>query len=242
LWQRHLDRLRDGCGRLGISAPTAGQLEADLDRLLDSVSDSRLQPWIFKVVVTRGSAGRGYRPEPEAAPLRISSLHDWPSGGTASASDTGLTIRTCSTRLGQNPSLAGLKHLCRLEQVMASREWTDPKIDEGLVLDPTDHVIEATSSNLFLQHDDRLITPDLRSCGIAGVVRALILDIAEENNSPVSVEAVLLSDLPQAEALYLCNSIAGIRRVACWDGHRYAANIPFAGVLVAAIEQIHSPC
>jgi 4-amino-4-deoxychorismate lyase len=242
LWQHHLDRLFDGSTRLGIPTPTKAQLEADLERLLDGVQDGRARPWVFKIVLTRGTGGRGYRPDVHAEPLRISSLHSWPVIRPDDAPTDGLRLRTCSIRLGENPALAGLKHLCRLEQVMARREWSDPQIDEGLMLDQSGHVIEATSSNLFLQRDGALITPDLQGSGVAGVVRALILELGEQLDSPVRTQAVSLSELAQAEALYLSNSIAGIRRVSQWDGHVFDLAVPLPNVLASAMERIHSPC
>jgi 4-amino-4-deoxychorismate lyase len=110
------------------------------------------------------------------------------------------------------------------------------------MLDQSGHVIETTSSNLFLQRNGVLITPDLQSSGVAGVVRALILDLAEQSGPPVGVGAVSLSDMAGAEALYLSNSIAGVRRVAQWDDHRFDLSVPMPRVLATAMEQIHSPC
>ncbi len=209
--------------------------------MLSQLDTAESHGWVWKVLLTRGSAGRGYRPDPGCAPLRVSSLYEWPSYGAGSASD-GLALRTCETRLGQNPSLAGMKHLCRLEQVMARREWSDPTVDEGLMLDSLGQVIEATSSNLFLHRGRQLITPSLDLSGVTGVVRGLILDLAEQQNTPVLIRPVKPRDLSDADGLYLCNSIAGIRRVKRWEGREYDLRLADPAPIVSAMQKVHSPC
>jgi 4-amino-4-deoxychorismate lyase len=77
-----------------------------------------------------------------------------------------------ATRLSNQPLLAGLKHLNRLEQVLARAEWQDGEHAEGLMLDQAGRVIEGVFSNLFLVRDGVLITADLKRCGVAGVMRA----------------------------------------------------------------------
>ena len=82
--------------------------------------------------------------------------------------------------------LAGLKHLNRLEQVLARSEWTDPAIQEGIMLDSEGHVIEGTMTNLFYVKDDNIYTAALEQSGVAGIVRGLIMQLAEQHQLVVS--------------------------------------------------------
>jgi aminodeoxychorismate lyase apoprotein (EC 4.1.3.38) len=89
-------------------------------------------------------------------------------------------VRVCQLRLSRQPALAGIKHLNRLENVLARSEWQDPDIMEGLLLDDTGCVIGGTMTNLLAVRGRRLFTPDLSTSGIAGVTRERILAIAVE--------------------------------------------------------------
>jgi len=167
-----------------------------------------------------GRGGRGYRPPVYPQVSRIISLHPWPRYPLQWFSN-GIRLRVCSTRLGRNPQLAGIKHLNRLEQVLARQEWDDPNIPEGLMLDEENHVIEGTQSNLFVLKGRRLITPDLSSCGVAGVVRDLVLEVAAELKLTTQVARVTLGELQRAEVLFITNSLLGVCPVAALENRRY---------------------
>lgn len=205
-WEAHYQRLQDGCERLGISCPSMELLRSEIDRL--PVDSSR---HVVKIIVTAGQGGRGYGrpPEQHTAVTRILGLYPWP-GYPHEHAALGVKTKICATRLGQNPQLAGLKHLNRLEQVLARSEWASPEIAEGLMLDTQGSVIEGTMSNLFCIKDDVLLTPDLSACGIAGIIRGCILDLANRHKIPAKVCALTEVDLYKADELFLCNSIIGI--------------------------------
>src|SRR5690606_29140983 len=105
-----------------------------------------------------GSSTRGYRiPEPAEA-RRILSISPWPAPAAADYTD-GIVVRTCALRLGENPQLAGLKHLNRLEQVLAQMELAGTPAQEGLVRSSSGFVIGGISSNVFGVQGSALLTP-----------------------------------------------------------------------------------
>lgn len=207
-WRRHLQRLQSGCERLGMRAP-------DVDTLLQEVHSltGLLDRAVVKLIITRGNSQRGYAPPDTGQPNRILYLSDWPEDLQMRA-DAGVRLRFCATRLGINPSIAGIKHLNRLEQVLARNEWRDGSILEGIMLDVQGRVVEGTMSNLFVEKNGRLRTPELSQSGVKGVVRELVLDVAMEMGLPVSETTINPDDLIQADACYITNSILGVRRVA----------------------------
>jgi 4-amino-4-deoxychorismate lyase len=119
-------------------------------------------------------------------------------------------VRVCETRMGHNPALAGIKHLNRLEQILARQEWNDPHIMEGLLLDSNDHIIEGTMSNIFMVKGAVLKTPDLQLCGVAGITRAIILELASQQSIKTQIDQIELDELLQADELFLCNSLIGL--------------------------------
>jgi len=122
-------------------------------------------------------------------------------------------VRIATVRLGENPLLAGLKHCNRLEQVLARREWTDPAIADSLMFSSSGALISGTMSNVFLVLDAKLVTPRVDRCGVAGVMRAAVLDAAAAAGLP-TVERVLdAQDLSRASEVFLTNALTGIRPV-----------------------------
>jgi 4-amino-4-deoxychorismate lyase len=214
-WRRHMARLQAGCERLGIPAVDSVQLAQEADELLAGAGHA-----VLKLIVTRGSGGRGYRIPELMAPSRILQLHPWPELPPAAA-QAGVAARLCSTRLCHNRLLAGIKHLNRLEQVLARREWNDPQTGEGLLLDVDGCLVEGTMSNLFLVRQQVLLTPDLRNCGVAGIMRSIILEQAERLSLPVKICRLGMEDLQQADEVFVCNSLIGIWPVIAVGGRPY---------------------
>lgn len=229
LWQYHMDRLEVGCERLGFPAPDADQLLRESRTVVGECSAA-----VLKILLTRGIGGRGYTPPSEPAVTRVISCHPLPDYA-AECWTLGVNARFCRTRLGINPGLAGLKHLNRLEQVMARREWESATIAEGLMLDAIGRVVEGTLTNLFVWLDDRLVTPDLSHCGVAGVMRRLIMRLAMEHSIPV-VESDLYEDqVKSADAVFLTNSLIGIWPVRRLDDIDYDTSL-IPSVLARGVE------
>ena len=119
----------------------------------------------------------------------------------------------CQQQASINKSTAGLKHLNRLENVLARNEWADEAFIDGLMLNHNSHVIEATMSNLFAIEDHRLMTPDLSLSGVNGIMRRVILNIADELNIKTVVEDIPLENIMNADELFISNSLIGIKSI-----------------------------
>ncbi|KFN47515.1 aminodeoxychorismate lyase [Arenimonas metalli] len=208
-WDAHVARLRHGAARLGIAAPDAAWLRNEVDALMAGQGG----PGVLKLVLTRGTGGRGYRVPDEAAPTMVLSRHPLPPPAPGP-----LVVRWCQLRMALQPALAGLKHLNRLEQVLARAEWRDEAIHEGLLLDAAGRVACATAANVFARIDGRWLTPRVDACGVAGIARAWVLA-----NVPDAAEATLQpADVEGADALFLCNAVRGILPVGRLGDHAWA--------------------
>jgi 4-amino-4-deoxychorismate lyase len=106
--------------------------------------------------------------------------------------------------------LAGIKHLNRLEQVMARAEWNDPDIQEGLMLDVNDQVIEGTMTNLFYVKYNSLYTSVLEHSGVAGIMRGIIMSVSADFGVPVVEHLFIKDELLSADEVFVCNSVIGI--------------------------------
>ena len=203
LLELHLQRLAQGCSRLAIVADQA-LIRSELLAYAQTMGEG-----VLKLILTRGDSQRGYGASPGALPRRI--LQASPTAAYPEANALqGIQLFDCATRLAEQPLLAGLKHLNRLEQVIARSEWQDPACAEGLMRDTSGRVIEGVFSNLFIVRDGVLLTADLRRCGVAGVMRAALLAEAGRLGIPCHVTDISLAQLQQADELFLCNSVYGI--------------------------------
>ncbi len=206
----HLERLAQGAARLAIPLPGLDGLGAALEAFARQQGEG-----VLKLILTRGS-GRGYAPPAAPSPNLILSHYPAPPMD----GQEGVAVRLCALRLSRQPLLAGIKHLNRLEQVLARAEWHDPAIAEGLLQDGEGFLVEGIASNVFLVAGGRLLTPLLDLCGVAGVMRAHVMRQARTLGLEVQEARLGLHDLLAADELFLTNSLHGIRPVVELIGHR----------------------
>ncbi len=204
----HLDRLAAGCERLAIAAPDKGLLRDEIGQICRGHERA-----VVKLIVTRGRGGRGYATTDNGEATRILSVHPWPDVPAGYYRD-GVSVRLCDTPVSSNRSLAGLKHLNRLEQVLARLEWADESVVEGLMLDDRGCLVEGTCTNVFLVTDSEMVTPALSLSGVSGVMRRVVLDSARNTGKTIVERDVFRDELEQVEELFLTNSIIGIWPVA----------------------------
>ena len=223
-WPAHYQKLVADCGAIGIVCPSAELLMSDLTQLFapDEVA-------VAKIIITRGDGERGYTPPAITAPMRLvikSAMPDYPESNFTE----GVNLHVCETRLAHQPKLAGVKHLNRLENVLARMEWHDPEISEGIMLDFQDNVIECTSANILARFGNTLITPNLDLCGIAGITQQRILDFSYTLDLQTSIETLSLKKLLSADEIIICNSLYGTWQVRSvqhktWPKQTLAMNI-----------------
>lgn len=214
----HLQRLRHGCQRLQIPFDFAC-----LDRLLEqpiAVLRQLEQPSaILKLTVTRGSGGRGYAPPEQPSPRIIIQLHPFPNDLT-DRNRHGIAAMQSTIPITENPCLAGMKHLNRLDSVLASQELTAARsqpglgeLNETLLCNARDEFIEGSRSNLFVVLGGRLITPILSASGVAGVLREVLLSQSHDIGLTCVTETVSADTLRAASEVFICNSVIGIQPV-----------------------------
>ena len=234
-WPEHWQRLQHGCAVLRMSCPKRSEVEQQLNKVCSNLSS----PAVVKIIITRGVGGRAYTPPDPASPHLFVLPLPWPQHPTHYL-ENGIRLRICQTRVAIQPALAGVKHLNRLENVLARSEWQEPDIAEGLMLDTQDYVVEGTLSNIFWLLNQQLYTPELKLCGVAGIMREQVLALAQEQGIPCHTGRYPLSTLYEAEAVFMSNSVIGIWPVRELKdemrGSHYWTNLRFAQNLHAALQ------
>ena len=118
LWARHMQRLATGCERLLIPAPDPDRLWHETQQVQADMAHA-----VVRITVTRGIGERGYAPPATPRPTRV--VAAFPAPPVAEAAIHGVRMRLCRLRLAEQPRLAGIKHLNRLEQVLARADQAD---------------------------------------------------------------------------------------------------------------------
>jgi 4-amino-4-deoxychorismate lyase len=199
-WSRHWARLSAGAARLGIPLPDQAQVRDEALGLFADGGDG-----VLKLLLTRGGGGRGYAPAPEAVPTWLLARHALPAAWPAE----GVHVDWCDTVLTASPSLVGLKHCNRLEQVLARAEWADPARHEGLMCNAAGGVVCATAANLAWCEGERWYTPAVAAGAVAGICRGWLLEHGVGEAPPPSRARLLAAD-----SVLLCNAVRGILPVA----------------------------
>jgi 4-amino-4-deoxychorismate lyase len=204
-WERQYAKLQRDCGALKISCPSALVLSSELQQL------GKTQPeGVAKIIITRGVSTRGYAPSAaQSETTRILGINPEPVF-PADFVKSGVRMHVCKVRLGHQVLLAGIKHLNRLENVLAASEWQDKDVPEGLLCDIAGNVISGTRSNLFMLRGNILYTPNLSRCGVAGVQRDRVMDWSKQHGVPCKGADFHMEELVQADEIFLVNSVFGL--------------------------------
>ena len=229
----HLDRLRAGAGVIGLlDAVSRLDLESAIRSLLDasSLANARL-----RLTVTGGRCDLpGALAARPAEPTVVITAHPLATSDPKPARVTISTIR----RDESNP-LCRVKSLNYLPAVMARIEAESVGADEAILLNSRGSVTEGTVSNLFLVRGRRLVTPSLDQGPLPGTVRAAVIAIAPQLGLEVSERAVEVSELSQADEMFLTNAIHLARPIREFNGKPIgAAGFPITAQVLQALRAL----
>jgi len=212
LWDAHYDRLSRGCNRLSIPIPDENWLKQHIaEESRDPVNA------VIKIIVSRGRGGRGLRLPAPPRPSVFVLCYPW-----SESQQSGHQVSICKTRLPINANLAGLKHLNRLDYVLAAIELQDiPDVTEGILCDSEGFLVEGLISNLFFVTRSEIFTPTLEFAGVAGIMRARILEHYRKLKIPVIQGRFPSQNLLESSECFLCNSVRGITPIIAIDQQHF---------------------
>jgi len=212
----HRQRLAAGCRRLGIEAAQEDAWR-QAGMLARAHGDCTL-----KMLLSRGSSlARGYTPARESRPRAIHMVYPAPG-----SDEIPRRVRLASLRaiLGENPALAGLKHCNRLEQVLGRMELQHSGAFEGLMGSSSGSLVSGTMSNVFIGQDGQFVTPLLDQCGVAGVMRAVVLREAAGCGLAVREGRMPVQALRDCSSVFITNARMGVVVAHELDGRELAVS------------------
>ncbi len=207
----HLQRIRRTAIILDLEI-NEPELNETLEKALTLYPDEG--NFCLKIQFIRETSGRGYGYQSRTCDQIVSVFSEYINRGWQRPPACAGFLKTHIT---VNQDLAGLKHLNRLDSVIASKELNENGWDEGFFIH-NDYVISGSKHNVFLVDSNNcLITPSITIAGIAGVMRQYLIDQFDVVEKPITAQ-----DLYQATSIFLTNALVGIWRVASLDGQQYS--------------------
>lgn len=198
---QHLIRLQQACEKLLIPFVDWALLKSEMLRLAEKEKQA-----VLKVIITRGSGGRGYSAANCQQPTRLLTVSAYPSF-YPQWREQGITLALSPIQLGINPQLAGIKHLNRLEQVLIRTHLEQTLAQEALVLDSDGYLTECCAANLFWRKGMQVFTPYVDKSGVNGTMRQHIIACLADSPWQVTQVREKLDTLAQADEVLICNAL-----------------------------------
>jgi aminodeoxychorismate lyase len=135
--------------------------------------------------------------------------------------DLGLTIGVFKDyELRQTPTSA-FKTSNSLPYILAGIYAKENSFEDVLLLNTEGSVSEGIASNIFIVKENKLITPSLSSGCVGGVMRQIIIGIAQEQEITCMEAQIKIEDVHEADEVFYTNAMQGIRWVENFEHKTY---------------------
>ena len=214
----HLQRLAQSAEAIGLRLPFDTARIADaIETLIEAYgTDSGY----LRLVVTRGPGSLGIDPR-KCSRAAMFIIADELQLLAAKEVGAGISLHVAQTRRTPAQCLdPKIKSLNYLNNILAKIEANRAGMDEALMLNLDGRVSEGSVDNIFIVADGVLRTPPLGEGLLAGVTRALILELAVGLGIRCDESALVVDDLHHAEECFLTGTGAELIPVQRIDDHR----------------------
>jgi branched-subunit amino acid aminotransferase/4-amino-4-deoxychorismate lyase len=135
---------------------------------------------------------------------------------------TGVSLAVSPQRVNTFSPLTGVKSLNYLDRVLAWEEAQRRDFDEAVMLNERGEIVSGTLANIFWTRNGTILTPALSTGALAGTTRESVIQIAAKSFIPLVEGVYEMSDLVDAEEIFLTSSSLGVAPVTTFDFRRYA--------------------
>lgn len=217
-WRQHVERLERGATFLNLRVPFGAESLREHAREL--IGHNHMPDCLMRLTVSRGVGVRGYSPKGADQPTLVMSLHAAPPLDAQGPPRWALV--TSGFRLPAHEPLAQFKTCSKLPQILARAQADAAGAQEALLLNTEGYVVEAASSNLFWIERGAVCTPPIASGILAGVTRAVVIEICQSLGLAVTEKGIAPEELPRAEGVFVSSSAVGIVAAQSLDGRPLA--------------------
>jgi 4-amino-4-deoxychorismate lyase len=218
LWPQHWQRLENHAGRLKVDCTGANERNVG-EALTKLVAVNRVKNGRARVILLARSGRDVWKPKKETS--RKTDLLIMTSE-PQKVSPAGMSLAVSPYRCNTFSPLAGIRSLNYLEQVLSWEEAQARDFDEAVMLNERGEIVAATMANIFWVKEGTLYTPALSTGAIAGITRAAIIELASKQFIPVIEGVFELSDLAEADEVFLTSASLGLAFVNSFDFRQYS--------------------
>jgi branched-chain amino acid aminotransferase len=212
----HLRRLAASAERLAIEI---GRAPIDPGAAVEAILARAADPeWAIRIIVTRGVGPIGYDPAacgPPTVVVHVRPCPEIPAGWRQEGVDVAIVDVTRNAVTALDPAIKSGNLLNNLLAWQAARRTG---AYEPILLNPQGLLAEGGSSNLFLAHGRRLVTPDLAAGLLRGVTRDAAIELARRDGIEVEEIELRPEDLRGADEAFLTSTLKGILPIRRCDG------------------------
>lgn len=218
LWPKHWRRLLDHAGRLAIDC--SGCTEEDVGESLEKlISVNRVRDGRARVILLARS-GRDFWKTKTPAGKKTDLLIM--TGEAQAIPPGGMSLAVSPYRSNTSSPLTGIRSLNYLEQVLAWEEAQGRQFEEAIMLNERGEIVSATMANIFWVKDGTIYTPTLSTGAMAGITRGVVIELANKLFIPLIEGVHELTDLTEADEIFLTSSGLGVAIVTTFDFRRYS--------------------
>lgn len=221
--EEHMDRLFGALGLLKIKAPYSKKYL--IDAIYEVLAINSLKSANIRISVTRGEGmlGIGYRddfvPNTVIAAKELKEYPDW-------MYLKGVSAKVVDVRQNEYSPVTKMKSLNFLNYILARQNAKEKGFDEAILMNTTNYIAEASTSNIFLVKRNRIVTPSTDSGVLPGITRGVIIKIARRLGLDIEEDKVPYVELLDANEVFLTNSLVEVLPVTKLDSKKVGKGIP----------------
>lgn len=208
----HWQRMNRGADILGLNMPAIDQWLKLIQEFIEQ--NPCLFPYALRITLSGGV--------PETMHPSQFLLHRRVIPYTPAQYESGIKLCILPTLRNEHSPLTSIKSTNYLENILAKEKAKKEGADEGLWLNTKGNLCEGTMSNLFFIKKGIIFTPSLQSGCLPGTRRQLILRLADFLKIPTEQGLYPMSDLLEAEAIFMTNALMGLMPVHKIDNYIFS--------------------
>jgi branched-chain amino acid aminotransferase len=209
-FRRHHERLVRSAAVMDLSVPVAGILRDAVEAVITANALAET-PARVRVTVTGGPSPLGSERGTAGTTVMVAAT---PAPFMGDAEDVWVVPFTRN----ENGALAGVKSTSYGENVVALTHAKDRGAGEAILGNTKGDLCEGTGTNVFLVDGEGVVTPPLESGCLAGVTRALVLELCEREGIPAREETLPLEALRLAREAFLTSTTREVQPISSVDG------------------------
>lgn len=235
-WHYHYQRLSQSAIRLGYPLVDANTLIHSLNQQLQLQQTQANDFQVLKLIVSRGDVERGFRCQADSPCRYLIKITAYQFN---SHLYQGVNVINCQQKLGHNPLLTGLKRVSAMDYVLLRKEIDQSGAFDGLLYDIANNLVECSIGNVFLLKDNCLFTPNLKLCGVAGTLRAQLIERLTKQGQAVIIDTISRQQIDNADSIFISNAVMGIVPIQTINGAKQRCDL---SAIRHSISGINHPC